>query len=73
MKTNEFAILHNPDGEQILITTDFNHESDVNGYAETRLTWSSDKKQSFEDTFDKFKDLEYCKKWIQGLKDKLTK
>ena len=79
MTDHEFAILHELNGSQFLVDTTYDHEeeqfklsikfwaSEVNGYVTMTMSWSDDKEDKFKETFDKFKDPEYCKEWVKNL------
>ena len=79
MKEHEFAILHEIDGRQFLVDTDYDHEEEnfklsykfwnpsVNGYVTMTLSWEDSKEDKFKETFEKFRDPEYCKLWMENL------
>ena len=79
MENNEFAILQNLSTGQFLVDTTFNQDKDeyelsfkfwskkVNGFATITYHWSEDKEESFRDTFEKFKSVEYCEKWVASI------
>lgn len=79
MDKNEFSILQNISTGQFLVDTTFNHDKEefelsikfwaknINGYATIKHHWSEDKEQFFRETFDKFKSVEYCEKWVKAV------
>lgn len=79
MKEHEFAILHELEGTQFLVDSDYDHEEEkfklsakfwsepINGYATMTLSWKEEAEEKFKESFEKFKDPEYCKQWISNL------
>ncbi len=75
MKENEFAILHEFEGAQFLVNTDYDHDEEkheltmkawseeANGFAEMKLSWSEDKEEDFKRTFDQLKDKRIAHQW----------
>jgi len=82
-ENKDFCILHNIEGTQFLVDTTFNHDTDefeltikfwfeyINGYTSATLKWHADKKDDFNKLFDKLKDVEYAKVWLNGLKNQM--
>lgn len=76
-----FAILHDIEDSQFLVDTTYNHDTleheltikfwceKVNGYTSATLRWQDDKKDDFENLFQKLKDIEYAKVWLNGIKN----
>ena len=79
MKEHEFAILHDIDGIQFLVDTDYCHDKEefslrfkfwasyINGYATLTLKWTDDKENDFKESFIRFKSADYCKEWINKI------
>lgn len=79
MEEHEFAILHDIDGIQFLVDTDYDHDENefsirckfwaryINGYATFTLKWSEDKEDDYKECFIKFKSVDFCKEWINKI------
>ena len=79
MENKEFAILHNLKSGQFLVDTTYDHESEefnlsfkfwvskMNGYATITLKWTDDKETDFIETFNKFKSVDFCEKWVSKI------
>ena len=75
----EFAILHDLESGHFLVNTTFNHDDDMyelsiktwsvkmNGYATLTMSWEQNKQKDFEETFSKFKDVDFCIKWVNMI------
>jgi hypothetical protein len=81
-ETEDFAIIHELEDTQFLAHRWYEPDDDtfkllykfwcekINGFISATLTWQEDKETDHNAMFDKFRDIEYCKKFKLGTEAK---